>query len=1123
MQVRLLGSVTVDDQLLTGSAARLVGLLGVLRLQKRQISRARVAGMLFGDVAEEQARRLLTKTLYRLRQTISPELIVATDNTLQLADGWLDVRQLCAGQPVMPHQLLDLYRGDLLEDLDATWVVAPRTELREQFLAMLSAVIPSAKPHDALLLAYRWVAVDSLDEAANRALITQLARHGRVAAALKQYAQFCQLLWEELALEPSGQLRNLVDAIKADRQAAAPVPAKQSPFVARLAEKQRLLDALRRTAAGETGQTLMLLTGEAGMGKSRLLQEVARSAEWLNLNIAWGSADEAQQISPIAQALRSIGTPSVLARLSPLARQTLQQLHAPQRPTDVRTTHNPHQTTASLRMAIEQLLTLATQEQPLAIVLEDIHWARAHVWPLLTTMLSLCSRLPLLICAAARPHELKQSAAARTAMTDWLRLGIVTQIELPPFTALDSAELAHHLNYDQPIVDLHQQSSGNPLVLRELIAHGRPPRLDHLFANRLKALDATARTQLEAATILGCEFSFADWQHLITKPLNPNPLLQQQVLVASEMGYQFQHDLLRSQLYAQLDPAQRRRLHQRAAVRLMQRTPARRAWHFEQAGQFDQARVLYIQAARHAWAMGAIDQARAHLVEIERLAGNQQPPLAARLLRIQLAQVEGVRADSAETLAEIASLAEAAGDLETVHGATEAHLNHLVAVGNIAELEPVGLRAIELAKALGARSAEVLTLNNLAHRLAVHAVQLDRAAYYAQLALERSANDPYLVATSLLTLTHLNFKTQQSAEGRRYLALVKALFDDHQLPTLRERFLTYRAFVAQVDGQLEMARDLHQQRVALCRESGDAERLESALFNCYYLARKLGQNHEAILVAESLLQHAQQHYPDTDPHRFARITVADAYLLLPDVDQARKLLAPLERWLETHNQGRSVQMGLLTKASLHYLAGEFDTAYAITQRFVAFEHTKGSFAYMPLLMHAETSVKLGKLAEARDCLEQARELIDLSKVNYDTLYFHWVAYLSLGDWLSLARARDMMLQIIRPIRSPQFQRDVLLNRTLNQEVEAAWAACPHPQQQTHQIHGRELVWTTDDGLLDAEIARQGKVALRRHRLWRLYAEAIMVELTPSASDYARALGVSTRTIERDLAHWQPSR
>ena len=194
------------------------------------------------------------------------------------AVGSIDVLEFerLAGEETTRAQALDLYRGDLLDGLDDEWIALRRETLRSLFMNLADAQITAQLPGGAaraVALARRVLVMDPWRESTMRALMQALESAGDRAGALREYQHFVRILRDEAGAEPSDATIQLAESMSA--QLAAPrctVPRPITSFVGR----QKDLSALTELCATER---LVTITGSAGIGKTRLASEVARTME----------------------------------------------------------------------------------------------------------------------------------------------------------------------------------------------------------------------------------------------------------------------------------------------------------------------------------------------------------------------------------------------------------------------------------------------------------------------------------------------------------------------------------------------------------------------------------------------------------------------------------------------------------------------------------------------------------------------------------------------------------------------------------------------------------------------------------------------------------------------------
>jgi DNA-binding SARP family transcriptional activator len=310
LRIRVLGELSVEADGValeppTGRPAR--ALLGWLALHPGVHARSTVAGTLWPDVLEESSRRSLRNALSLARRALgsSGGALVATRETIALSaepDVWVDVRAFDQLAAARQHEAaLEVCRGELLAGLDDDWVLSARDRHRERQAELLAALAAAAEAAGdvsiAVGFARRRAALDPLDEPAHRDLMRTLAADGDRAGALVTYAALAERLRHELGIAASVQTRAFAQQLRRE----PPTPASASggadvdgracgdprpQFPIRCVQARRRGDLLGRAAelahlrerwklsVGSGGMRLVVLTGEAGIGKTRLAAEL---------------------------------------------------------------------------------------------------------------------------------------------------------------------------------------------------------------------------------------------------------------------------------------------------------------------------------------------------------------------------------------------------------------------------------------------------------------------------------------------------------------------------------------------------------------------------------------------------------------------------------------------------------------------------------------------------------------------------------------------------------------------------------------------------------------------------------------------------------------------------------
>jgi DNA-binding SARP family transcriptional activator/dipeptidyl aminopeptidase/acylaminoacyl peptidase len=403
---------------------------------RNEARRDELVDLLWGEVNEVNARNAFRQALHRLRTALGERAIPQDPDRVQLARQ--DVVSIDRDDFVNAIErgdifgAVDLYRGDFLEGFEIgepvfdSWVDAERTRLKGRFQSALQRGAESAlgtgRWLEALQYVQRLTSLAPYDESAALLEANVLVSAGRTVEAMTTLRRFSQVLRDQLDLAPSAKVREMLARIEradANRE-PSPARAKETPFVGREGEIARLMGLLRGLAA-EQGATLYL-EGPVGIGKSRLMSEfVGRARSVGPLLVLRGRERPVGATLPyacVAEALRgALKAPGVAGTGRHLLAEASRILPELRDSFDLPDPGPVEAEGGRLRFfeGIAALLDSAAYEQPVCVVLDDMHHASAATLELISYLSGRLHGSPVLILLAYR-SDVEQSAIHRARL-----------------------------------------------------------------------------------------------------------------------------------------------------------------------------------------------------------------------------------------------------------------------------------------------------------------------------------------------------------------------------------------------------------------------------------------------------------------------------------------------------------------------------------------------------------------------------------------------------------------------------------------------------------------------------------------------------------------------------------
>ncbi|HET7551060.1 MAG TPA: AAA family ATPase [Gemmatimonadaceae bacterium] len=599
------------------------------------------------------------------------------------------------------------FRGELLEGLDLpdcyrfdAWRAAQREVARGLRSSILSTLVVrlADTPNEALRYARERLRHDPFAEAAHMDVMRLLARLGRVREAREQYESCRRILESELHVRPSRELEALRRAIlpppvpAALRSQPSPEPRadgpRRPPIVGRERERHSLERSIHAAARGD-GEPMLLLTGEPGIGKTRLLDEAAAMVRARGGEVLAGRAFEAEILRPygaLIDALRAIPPYELPAELRLELSTILPELgSAPPDAAD----------RGRLFGAVAQLLvTRAADSRPVVLMVDDLQWIDEASASLLHYVVRGCAGQGVLLLCASRRVEIEDNIAAARLLRALRRTGSVHQIHVGPLDAAATARLVRGVGTSLDADRIFARSEGNPLFALEIARAGRdddtvPGTLQELIGDRLAQLDPSARGLLPWASGLGHDFTL-DTLGRTAGLQNAELLLAVEELerrnVLQPVGnrYDFTHDMVREVAYRQLSEPRRRLVHSRIARIL------------EEADDSDHE--LAGDVAHHA-ALGGERElaARASLAAARRALWAFAPEEASQLVELGIRHLDGLSTETRTALhLELLGLSVYPGMKEHRLPEIESRLSRIIGEAHAAGLQAQVQRGFQL-------------------------------------------------------------------------------------------------------------------------------------------------------------------------------------------------------------------------------------------------------------------------------------------------------------------------------------------------------------------------------------------------------------------------------------------
>ena len=685
-----------------------LGVMAYLVMSRsRGFTREELAGTFWGETNDEHANYNLPRALWSLRKAINiPGAPVGTfiyyNERLysfnRSSDYWLDVSLFesaatpgsylnAAKRKNLPSELLhsdssdsgalrnivQLYRGDFLDGctLDGgpmfqDWLFFERQRLKQHYIhCQRQLTIADVAQHDYLQAITDYLAllkVDPLNETTHRDLMMAYFLIGKRDKALEQYRHLQRLLLEQLDLEPLPETQTLFKDIRdntltlegtsyklalTQKPVAPAIPSRT--FIGREREQKLLRGAFN--AANQFASRFAVISGEAGVGKTRLVEELLHQLSDTHCTILRARCYAQEQglpFQPVIDALRSFLPTADLLYIKTLSNlwlaevaKLVPEIHDYLSNLPASSTLFPGQERNRLFEGIAQFVAHLSQREPVVLFLDDLADADTPTFELIHYLARRLAAMRVFIIATVSMEALTNHSSLTTLLQELTRSSRLLTIPLARLSEAEVSELIDRTSGTSDMLDnlgrhLYKETGGNPFFLIEMLKTRQewqstpsqtlkiPSNLRSIIHQRLKHLDDDSRRVLFMAAVIGRLFRLSTLQGIYSdESIQLLSVLDElifrgwieEIPGANPGTYDFSHGLVRKVIYQTLSAARRQRLHHRVARALEAASGDNNemagmlAYHFGKSADTKKALHYAMQAASHARRLYAFHEA----------------------------------------------------------------------------------------------------------------------------------------------------------------------------------------------------------------------------------------------------------------------------------------------------------------------------------------------------------------------------------------------------------------------------------------------------------------------------------------------------------------------------------
>jgi len=599
IEAKILGlpEIKKGKKVLSFPYKKVEGLLYYLLLNEK-VQRPLIASLLWCDMDENSARKNLRNALYKLKKIIGKEIIDTPDrnNIILNKDKYLDL-DLDNFLKADDIDSVDLYRGDLFEDFYVKnclefndWLREKRYYYKKIYINTLKKIIKRKKEeydyNSILKFLFSLIEIDKYDEEAYRELMRIYAENGNTAQTVSVYNKLEEVLQLELGIKPDPETNQLFNKLKNDNR-----PAKiKTDFIGREQELEFIKDEINRFVYGKETRSL-LISGEAGIGKTALIDEVLKNYGNKFIKILRTNCYLAESnyiYKPWKKIFEQINNSFDINNDAIFPENKILSYLFPSFFSDTENNNDKllnfesiqHQSALELMI---KFLAKISKEKKLIIVFEDLQWCDEKSLELMKVLIHDNKNIDIQIIGTSRYENKERFSRFASSL---IRYGLIKRIELQ---RLNYNEVKNFVKIktgkkieDKLIKKIYEETAGNLFFLVEILklSEGgmKKEKLNSFMTEKSRdilneRISTLSEESKKLLNVISIPFDMIDF-NMIKKISNKSEmelldlleeLIDYNILKETKEGYKFTHNKLRDYIYNNLSHARKLILHNKIA------------------------------------------------------------------------------------------------------------------------------------------------------------------------------------------------------------------------------------------------------------------------------------------------------------------------------------------------------------------------------------------------------------------------------------------------------------------------------------------------------------------------------------------------------------------------------